>query len=75
MHVVERFTRGDRNTIRYRATVEDPETWSAPWTIEYPFTAIDHSLLEFACHEANYSLENSLRGQRAEERTKKDRQF
>lgn len=71
MHVVERFTRTDRNTIRYRATVTDPDTWEQPWTLEYPFTAIDHSLLEFACHEGNYSLENSLRGHRAEERQKR----
>jgi len=67
MHVVERFTREDSRTIRYRATIEDPDTWTRPWTIEYPFSAVDHPLLEFACHEANYSLENSLRGHRAEE--------
>jgi hypothetical protein len=70
MHVVERFTRRDQSTIWYRATVEDPETWVHAWTIEYPFTAINHRVVEFACHEANYSLANSLSGHRAEERRK-----
>jgi hypothetical protein len=72
MHVVERFTRIDRGTLQYSATVEDPDTWTTSWKIEYPFRAIDHPVVEFACHEANYSLENSLRGHRAEERQNAD---
>lgn len=70
MHVVERFTRVDASTIRYRATVDDPDTWARTWTIEYPFTKIDQPVLEYACHEGNYSLENALRGHRAEEKQK-----
>lgn len=71
MHVVERFRRVDDRTLAYRATVEDPDTWTAPWTIEYPFTATSEPIVEFACHEGNYSVENALRGHRAEERQKK----
>jgi hypothetical protein len=71
MHVVERFTRTGPNTIRYRATVEDPDTWPATWTLEYPFNSFDQPVLEYACHEGNYSLANTLRGARARERTGK----
>jgi 2-phospho-L-lactate transferase/gluconeogenesis factor (CofD/UPF0052 family) len=70
MHVVERFTRMDANTIRYRATVEDPETWAQTWTVEYPFKRTNQAVLEYACHEGNYSLENALRGHRFEEKMK-----
>ena len=68
MHVVERFTRVDAKTLRYRVTVDDPDTWSAPWTAEWSFRATDKPLFEVACHEANYSMENFLRGARDEER-------
>ena len=68
MHVVERFTRTDESTIQYRVTVEDPDTWDLPWTAEYPFKASHTPVVEYACHEGNYSLELALRGQRAQER-------
>ena len=68
LHVVERFTRIDEKTLRYRVTVEDPETWAAPWTAEWPFTATDVALFPVECHEGNYALENMLKGGRAEER-------
>ena len=67
LHVVERFRRIDPNTLSYRVTVEDPNTWTAPWTAEIPFTATADRIFEFACHEANYSMGNSLRGSRTEE--------
>ena len=56
LHVVERFTLVDDDTIRYRATIEDPEVFTQPWTIE--FDALrrapdDHMLFEYACHEGN----------------------
>ncbi len=65
LHVVERFSRVDAKTLRYRFTVEDPGTWDRPWTGEYPWVASDERLYEYACHEANYALENVLRGARA----------
>jgi|KBSSwiStaDraftv2_1062776.scaffolds.fasta_scaffold09240_7 hypothetical protein len=67
LHVVERFTRIDQNTLRYQVTVEDPQTWPRPWTAEWPFLATSNRLFETACHEGNYSVENTLRGARAEE--------
>jgi hypothetical protein len=73
LHVVERFRRVDANTISYRATVADPGTWTAPWTADIPFVATDSPIYEYACHEANYSMEFSLRGTRAAEREEASR--
>ena len=67
LHVVERFSRVDASTLRYRVTVEDPDTWATPWTAEWPFTATDVALFTVECHEGNYSMENMLKGARAEE--------
>ena len=68
LHVVERFTRVDANTLTYRVTVDDPDTWASAWTAEWPFKAIDVMLYSVECHEGNYAIENFLRGARAEER-------
>jgi hypothetical protein len=69
LHVVERFTRLDQNTLRYRATVDDPDTWARPWTAEWPFRASNNQLYESACHEGNSAIENAMRGARFEERS------
>ena len=71
LHVVERFTRVDAKTLRYRVTVEDPDTWATPWTAEWPFRATDIPLFSVECHEGNYAIENFLRGARADERRAK----
>jgi hypothetical protein len=68
LHVVERFTRVDAKTLRYRVTVEDLDTWATSWTAEWPFRATDDPLFSVECHEANYAIENFLRGARADER-------
>ena len=68
LHVVERFTRVDPKTLRYRVTVEDPDTWATPWTAEWPFRASNSRMFSVECHEGNYAIENFLRGARAEER-------
>jgi hypothetical protein len=67
LRVVERFTRVGPKTLLYRFSVEDPATWDRPWSGEYPWVATDEHLYEYACHEANYSLVNVLRGARAKE--------
>jgi len=68
LHVVERFTRTSEVAIDYTFTVDDPETWVSPWSAEVPFRAVSQRVYEYACHEANYSMVNVLRGARAEER-------
>jgi hypothetical protein len=68
LHVVERFTRVNANTLLYRFTVDDPQTWDKPWSGEYPWNATDEHIYEYACHEGNYALGDMLRGARAQER-------
>ena len=68
LRVVERFTPIDERTIRYEVTVEDPEAFERAWTVEMPLNrSPDYRLFEYACHEGNYGLENSLRGGRADD--------
>jgi hypothetical protein len=67
LHVVERFSRMDAKTLLYRFTVEDPATWDQPWTGEYAWPATSEHIYEYACHEANYALEDILRGARVRE--------
>ncbi len=63
MHLIERYTRIDEDLLLYEATVDDPTTWEAPWTIEYPWPKMDPpGMYEFACHEQNYGLINVVRG-------------
>ncbi len=67
LHVVERFSRIDAKTLLYRFTIEDPATWERPWTGEYAWPATNEPIYEYACHEANYALEDILRGARVRE--------
>jgi hypothetical protein len=67
LHVVERFTRVDDRTLLYRFTVEDPATWTRPWTGEMTWPVTDEHIYEYACHEANYALGDILRGARLRE--------
>jgi hypothetical protein len=64
LHVIERFRRVDPNTILYRATVDDPETFTKQWTLEYPFVATAGPVYEYACHEGNYAMPDILGGAR-----------
>ena len=67
MHLVERFTRVDADTLLYEFTVIDPTTWSGPWTAQVLMTQSDQPLYEYACHEGNYAMASSLSGARAME--------
>ena len=60
LHVVERFTRVDDETIRYGFTVEDPATLTRPWSVEYPLMKREGPLYEYACHEGNYDARHIL---------------
>ncbi|HXH25618.1 MAG TPA: hypothetical protein VNI78_10235 [Vicinamibacterales bacterium] len=67
LKVIERFTMLDANTIRYQFTVDDPSTWSAPWSGEYPMHRIAEPIFEYACHEGNYGIVNILSAARKAE--------
>jgi hypothetical protein len=69
MHLTERFTRVDVDTLLYEFTVDDPATFTDPFTAVVPMTNRGEQMYEYACHEGNYGLANLLRGARAEEQT------
>jgi hypothetical protein len=67
MKLIERFRRIDEDTLIYQFTVDDPATWTRPWTVEIPVTRSQGQLFEYACHEGNYGMLGALAGARAEE--------
>jgi len=67
--VVERFTRVAPDRIEWTATLDDPKTWTRPWTIAMPLTADPNPIFPFECHEHNYGLRNILSAARAAERS------
>jgi hypothetical protein len=67
LRVVERFTRMNANALRYQFTIEDPTTWTKPWTAEYAWPVTSEMIYEYACHEGNYAMGNILRGARLKE--------
>jgi hypothetical protein len=68
LHIVERFTRIDAHTIDYQFTVDDPSTFTKPWTVAVPLTRDPGPVYEYACHEDNYAMANMLNGARTEEK-------
>jgi hypothetical protein len=70
LHVVERFSRIDARTVRYQFTVDDPETWTKPWSGEEAWPLTESRLFEYACHEGNYAMTNIMRGARLREQNK-----
>jgi hypothetical protein len=65
--LIERFRRTDATTLHYEFTVEDPPTFTRPFTALVPMQKSDQPVFEYACHEGNYGLASILRGARAEE--------
>jgi len=61
MHVVERFSSLDANTILYRFEVEDPTAYTQPWKGELTFNRVLRPPFEYACAEGNQDLPNILR--------------
>jgi hypothetical protein len=71
IRIIERFTRTSDTTLEYRATVDDPQTWTTPWTLLIPLArGDDYQLFEYACHEGNHAMRNILSGARAEDAKK-----
>ena len=67
LHLIERFTRTAEDTVLYQFTVEDPETWSKPWTAEVPMVRTEGPVYEWACHEGNTMISTILNGARVAE--------
>jgi hypothetical protein len=72
MRLVERYTPRDANTIDYQFTVDDPKTFTKPWTVSLPMRRQTDgiTIFEYACHEGNYAMAGILGGARAEEKAK-----
>ena len=68
LHLIERF-KVDRDGLQYEVTVDDPHTWTKPWTAALTLAhQPDDSLFEYGCHEGNNSMRNILSAARAAER-------
>jgi hypothetical protein len=70
VHLIERLKRVGPDTLLYETTVEDPATWTRPWTAQILLTRISHPIYEYACHEGNYGMAGILAGARADEKKK-----
>jgi hypothetical protein len=67
LKIVERFARIAPDRVRWTVTVDDPTTWTRPWTFSLPLTADPNPVPHYECHEGNYGLRNILSAARAEE--------
>ena len=67
LKLTERFVRISPDKVRWSVTVDDPTTWTRPWTFSMPLTADDQPVPSYDCHEGNYGLRNILSAARAEE--------
>jgi hypothetical protein len=68
LHLTERFRRPSADILEYEITVDDPTTWTRPWTAMIPLKHKDELIYEYACHEGNEAIPDMLRGHRFEER-------
>jgi hypothetical protein len=68
VHLVERFTRVSPNVLMYEFTVNDPTTWTKPWTAQVPMVRNSETVYEYACHEGNYGMFNLLSAARVTEK-------
>ena len=66
--MTERFTRTGPERLQYEVTINDPGTWTKPWSLMIPLQRSSDSIFEYACNEGNIGLEGILAGARAEER-------
>ncbi len=72
LHLIERFTRINPDTILYKFTVDDPTAFANVWSGEVSMTRTAGPIYEYACHEGNYSMLNMLKAARAEEKVAED---
>ena len=66
LHVVERLSRPDADTLRYEVRVDDPTVWTQSWTAVMFMRRSDEGIYEYACHEGNYGMANILAGARGD---------
>ena len=67
LHLTERYTRISPDVLKHEITLNDPDTWTSPWSVELLHTATMDPIFEYACHEGNYSMPGILGGARLDE--------
>lgn len=72
LHLTERFTRVDADTLMYEFTVDNPSAFTRKWTVSVPMARSDEPIYEYACHEANYAMSGILKGAREQEKGARD---
>src|SRR5207245_2625088 len=65
LHLIERLARLDADTLQYEFTINDPATFTRPFSGRFPMKLTAEPMYEYACHEGNYGMLNMLRGARA----------
>jgi hypothetical protein len=69
LEITERFTPLSANILQYEVTINDPKTWTRPWKVSFPLRRdSNYQMFEYACHEGNYAMRNTLSGSRADDR-------
>ena len=69
LRVVERLKRVNATTVEWQATIEDPTVYTRPWTVAMPLNLEpEYHMFEYACHEGNYAMPNTLSAGRAKDR-------
>jgi hypothetical protein len=68
LQVIERFTRIGPKSLKYEITIDDPGTWTKPWSVMIPLSHTQEAIHEYACHEGNLGMVGILAGARAEEK-------
>jgi hypothetical protein len=69
IEITERFTPLSANILQYEVTINDPKTWTRPWTVSFPLRRDNnYQMFEYACHEGNYAMRNTLSGSRSDEK-------
>ena len=67
-HLIERFSRLSANELKYEVTVDDPATWTKPWTTVLIMRSSKDQIYEYACHEGNEAMTGTLNGERVKEK-------
>ncbi len=73
MHLVERFSRVDANTLKYEVTIDDPGTWTRPWTAVLFMKKTTDQIYEYACHEGHEAMYGTLHGTRVQEKNAREK--
>jgi hypothetical protein len=75
LHLIERYTRVGSDTLDYQFTIDDPKTFTKPWTVARPARRVTDgvSIFEYGCHEGNLAMTGILAGARAAERAAKEK--